>query len=182
MWALYSKYMRIIFSANGLGCIISTYISCKINGHFDTNYVIHMTKVIVPWNQTTLAGYLGEDFYIFFAAVAFNVIAGVIFLLFVSICIYHSAFYQMFEHSINKWNQNINGDQNDEQFIFDLISFHIEVKAWVEEKNNERSWDFSLFSFSDGFYIQSIFIVHYFWFNWSAAQSCCLHPLLTLIW
>lgn len=87
-----------------------------------------MSKVIFPWNQATLAGYLAEDFYIIFVAVVFGFVAGMILLLFISICIYHLAFYKMFEHSINKWNQNINEHQNDEQFIFDLIRFHIEVK------------------------------------------------------
>lgn len=132
IWEFYIKYVKLLFSINGLGCIISTYISCIINGHFDTIYVIHMSKIVAPWNQTTLAGYLAEDFYIFFIAIIFSIVAGLVLLLYISICIYHSAFHKMIKHSIEKWNQNFNRDRdrdrNDDQFVFDLMRFHIEKK------------------------------------------------------
>lgn len=78
--------------------------------------------------HSTLVGYLGEDFYIIYFAVIFGIVAGMLLLLFISICIFHLAFSKMFEHSIEKWNEKSDGIKNNEQFIFDLISFHIEVK------------------------------------------------------
>lgn len=128
IWALYVKYLSLIFIVNGFGCVASTYISCTINGHFDANYVIHMTKIVAPWNQTTLVGYLGEDFYIIYFAVIFGIVAGLLLLLFISICIYHLAFYKMIEHSIGQSNHKHDRMTNDRQFIFRLISFHIEIK------------------------------------------------------
>lgn len=128
IWKLYTKYLSLIFIFNGVGCVASTYISCAIYGHFDTNYVIHMSKIVAPWNQTTLAGYLGEDFYIIYFAVIFGVVAGLLLLLFISICIFHLAFYKMVKHSIEQWNEKHDRSTNDEQFIFGLISFHIEIK------------------------------------------------------
>lgn len=87
-----------------------------------------MSKIVVPWNQTTLSGYLAEDFYIFFWGGAFFVATGTVLLLFISICIYHTAFRKMFEHSIDKFNQNSSLRQYDEQFVFDLMRFHIEAQ------------------------------------------------------
>lgn len=45
MWELYIKYVKLILITNFFGCFISTYASMKIVGHFDINYVIHMTKI-----------------------------------------------------------------------------------------------------------------------------------------
>lgn len=87
-----------------------------------------MTKMIAPWNQTTVIGYLGEDFYIIYFASIYGIVAGLILLLFISICIFHLTFYKMIEHLINEWNQNRHRFPNDEQFVRDLIGFHVEIK------------------------------------------------------
>lgn len=86
----------------------------------------------LPWDQTTYAGYLGEDCLICMFTLTFTIGTGMALLLFISICIHHSAFYEMLEHSIEKWNQNHkqsrNLGRNDKQFVSELIRFHNDVK------------------------------------------------------
>lgn len=81
----------------------------------------------MPWNQSTFLGYIAEQNLMCFFGGTYMVGDGVVLLLFVSICMHHQAFYEMFEFSINEWNQ-LDANPNDDQFILDQIRFHISVK------------------------------------------------------
>lgn len=48
-------------------------------------------------------------------------------LLFISLCVFHRAFYQMFSHTLKKLDHR-NENQDDEKFLCDLIRFHNTVK------------------------------------------------------
>lgn len=82
----------------------------------------------LPWDQTTYAGYLCEDVLICMFALTFIIGTGMALLLFISICIHHLAFYEMFKHSIENWNEN-KQNRNDNKFISDLICFQTDVKG-----------------------------------------------------
>lgn len=84
----------------------------------------------LPWNQDTLVGYIGEIAYCCFVGEAYILSNGVILLLFVSICLHHKAFYQMYENAVIKLtefdkNQNIHEYNN----ICDLVRFHVTIKT-----------------------------------------------------
>lgn len=50
-----------------------------------------------------------------------------ILLVFISMCIHHQAFYGMLEFSIDEWNRR-DKHPDDEEFLLDLVRFHISVK------------------------------------------------------
>lgn len=58
-----------------------------------------------------------------------NICIGIMMLLFITICLHYQAFYEMFVHTIEKWNP-LAANQNDESFLCDLIHFHATVKEW----------------------------------------------------
>lgn len=67
----------------------------------------------LPWNQMTFSGYFGE--------IAFSTVICPISL------IVNGAFYDIFEHSIDKWN-HLDKNLCDESFICDRIRFHVPIK------------------------------------------------------
>lgn len=85
----------------------------------------------LPWNQTTLYGYYGELVTITTVGNVYAAITFTLSLFFVSICLHHQAFCKMFKLWVDAWNEdrgNYENDSKDEQFLCDLIRFHIEVK------------------------------------------------------
>lgn len=81
-----------------------------------------MHRYSLPWNQKTFAGYVAEIclsvvlvmFYMFFN--------GFYFLFFISICLNHQAFYQMFQHYLQDFNQS-DGETIDKKLLCKLIRF-----------------------------------------------------------
>lgn len=82
----------------------------------------------LPWNQTTVLGYLGEIGFIMFSAKAFMITNGVLLMFFVSICRHYGAFYQIFKHSIGKLTHSDRNNRCDKAILCDLIRFHISIK------------------------------------------------------
>lgn len=80
----------------------------------------------LPWNQNTPFGYVGESSFVIASAEAFCIGNGSTFLLFISICIHHHAFYKIYKYSINKCKNN--GNHCDEKLLCNLIRFHISIK------------------------------------------------------
>lgn len=80
----------------------------------------------LPWNQTTPFGYVGEACFVIATAEAFLFGNGSTFLLFISLCIHHHAFYSMYKHLISKYNHN--GNNAAEIFLRDLTRFNISIK------------------------------------------------------
>lgn len=86
----------------------------------------------LPWDQSTIIGYLGEQILINIMCFVYSVINGVHLLLFISICLHHRTFYEIIESWIDKWNNgNGNGnpcDRDARKFLHSLIRFHISSK------------------------------------------------------
>lgn len=83
----------------------------------------------LPWNQTSLLGYFAETCFEIIAGMTYYLINGVMMLLYISLCIHDQAFYHMVKHSIDKWTlTNDKNDGNNEQFLRNLIRFHISAK------------------------------------------------------
>lgn len=83
-----------------------------------------MNYFSVPWNSTTPIGYFGETFITIGGAQSYILIAGTFALLFVSICSYHQAFYEIFRNSIRQADQK----GVDKELLCKLIRFHISAK------------------------------------------------------
>lgn len=81
----------------------------------------------VPWDETTLLGYIAEENFVCYCGTTFMVASGVTLLLFISICFHLRAFYEMFDFSIYEWN-HLDMHENDEEFILKLVRFHVLVK------------------------------------------------------
>lgn len=91
------------------------------NGHSKSLYSL-------PWDQSTLIGYFGEISFNVIVGVTYFISNGVMMLLYISICIHHQTFYEMMEHSINKWTSSDKNERNTEKFLRNLICFHISAK------------------------------------------------------
>lgn len=88
-----------------------------------------MKKTVLLYiDQDTFAGYIAEIVYCCFGGEAYILSNGVILLLFVSICLHHKAFYQMFKHAAIKFDEP-DKNRNDHEYICDLIRFHVKIKT-----------------------------------------------------
>lgn len=84
----------------------------------------------LPWNQTALLGYVAEAGIVTIFGDVYACEIFTLLLLFVSICLYHQAFYKMFKYWVDKWNRKERNNSN-EMFLCDLIRFHIMVEEYV---------------------------------------------------
>lgn len=84
-------------------------------------------KFSLPWDQTTLVGYVKELGFLIATGFGFFSCYAAFLLLFISICQHHQAFYKMIKHSVNKLKRS---DQNrcGPKFLRDLMRFHISIK------------------------------------------------------
>lgn len=86
----------------------------------------------LPWDQTTPFGYFMEMCVSLPFGAAYYIINGTLLILFVSICLHHQAFYEMFSYSVNSL-QVVHGHHIKKKILNDLVRFHIAVKEWVQE-------------------------------------------------
>lgn len=82
----------------------------------------------LPWDQMTHWGYFGEIAFSLGIVVASLVSNNMLLVLFVSICFYHRAFCEIYEHLIEKFKWQSNQEKSDEKLIYSLIGFHVLVK------------------------------------------------------
>lgn len=97
----------------------------------------------LPWNQTTFYGYCGELGLVATDTTGFMLVNGGLLLLFISICMHHRAFSNIFKNAIAKSNKSIgvtNAKQCNARFLHDLIEFHISAKKYV--KFSMKFWKF----------------------------------------
>lgn len=85
----------------------------------------------MPWNRETPLGYAGEIIYFLWTAEGYIFVNAAIVLLFVAICLHHRAFYEMYCYELNKLNC-VDKHRNNQQFLSDLIEFHISFKKYVK--------------------------------------------------
>lgn len=81
----------------------------------------------LPWDQSTLYGYSAQIAFSIIINEAYMIANGAPLLLFISICLHHRAFYQMFLHSVCKLNC-ADEKQNDLEVLIQLIRFHMTIK------------------------------------------------------
>lgn len=120
----------------------------------------------LPWNQTTPIGYFGEIWLSTWFAGCYFFMNGVVFLLFISMCLHHQAFYRMLKHSLNAFDYP-NEKRNDKRMLCKLIRFYNTVREWVthffqkkfREKTVKKIW-----------HLKIIYSPHLFfsWFSLSA--------------
>lgn len=83
----------------------------------------------LPWDQYTGLGYFYEIIFDFISSSDYMLLNGLLCISFISLCLFHSTFYQMFRHSVQRLDRNEN--QNSEKLLSDLIHFHTTVKGYV---------------------------------------------------
>ena len=151
MWSLLWKSMIIFGVCIVMTAVASIFIVYLIHGEFDEvkfyrlirlewvkilrpyfewkNHKIYENFIFfldsLPWNQLTIWGYFGEISYYEISCAGYIFVIGVLLLLFISICIHHHAFYQIFEHSINEANRT---KQFDKKYFYHLARCHIAEK------------------------------------------------------
>lgn len=88
-----------------------------------------------PWNQATMLSYI-VDILIFhnIASVSYFTTSASLILLFVSICLHHSAFYKRLQYTLDE-SKTLKNHQNMDKIIRNVIEFHISVKEYVEISN-----------------------------------------------
>lgn len=52
---------------------------------------------------------------------------GIVLALFISVCVHHRAFFDIFNHLVSKWDFH-NADRCDENFLCNLIRYHVTIK------------------------------------------------------
>lgn len=77
----------------------------------------------LPWDQTTPWGYFGETLYHLFVGEMYLLTNGAFLLLFISLCLHHRAFYQMFDNFVRKMDYP-DENRNDTRHVWKLIKFH----------------------------------------------------------
>ena len=82
----------------------------------------------LPWDQTTLLGYFGELMVIIAILLAYFTPTNTLLILFISMCFYHRAFYEIFKHTIDQFERQTDDDKCESKSINDLIRFRISVK------------------------------------------------------
>ena len=81
----------------------------------------------MPWDQTTVVGYLCKLIFSISVAEVFFLFRGSLVLLYISMCLQHQAFYKRFRYSL----QNLaNENRNDQEFLSDLIQFLNATRTW----------------------------------------------------
>lgn len=95
----------------------------------------------LPWDQSTVLGYCVDICFILAIGEVYLLVHGALLLLFISTCLYHRAFRAVFQQAIE------NRKSGDEEFLCDLIRFHISVEKlsfeypihlWKKTSNDYR--------------------------------------------
>lgn len=82
----------------------------------------------LPWNTKTPLGYLGELLFGISICEVYMASTGVIILTFVSLCLYHRAFYRIFKFSLEKLGDSVN-ESDQKKLLCDLIRLHNTAKG-----------------------------------------------------
>lgn len=91
---------------------------------FSLNYYNFWMNFSLPWSHETLTGYFAEVLYSTISAESFLCFNGAILMLFISMCMHHAAFYDIYHNYVQK----LNSDVRKMEPIFRIIRFHIKVK------------------------------------------------------
>lgn len=147
--------------------------------NFLSIYWFHVHVHRLPWNQKTIAGWLVEVVYSIFAAASLSFINPAFLTFFISICEYHGAFSEMFQHQLNDIDQitrnNAYNITKVKQLLFKTVSMHVSAKKWGFEFGNLSIYSNMFYLNRNDFVISVYFIkqqkctVPSYWRNWFAA-------------
>lgn len=84
----------------------------------------------LPWDQQIAYGYFWEICFSILASLHFLIANEAILIFFISMCLHHQAFYQIFQHSVGKLEYR-DKNRNDLKYICELVRFFISVKEYV---------------------------------------------------
>lgn len=87
-----------------------------------------MQMLSLPWNQTTAIGYFSETCLGAMIGYALVTRSGCLQIFFISMCLHHRAFRQIFDHSLQKFNRSVKKKPESAKFLCKLIRLHILVK------------------------------------------------------
>lgn len=153
IWKMYAIF-AVFTLLNIIVSSIASIVFCWMKyGVFDTNQLYTTFTFSLPWDQTTKLGYFMEMICDLIFGEFYLLGNGAFLLLFISICLYHLAFYKRFKYSISKLSQSENPG-NDKKLLCDLIQFHNMVKEWVKSIFSDPflhflvEFEFHLISFS----------------------------------
>lgn len=121
------------FIRSGLhNLIIQIHVNLQISStNFKFKFIL--MKIIklyasLPWNQETPLGYVGYVGFNFLVVESYLIFNGTILLLFVSLCLHHRGFYEMFRHALGQL-ECPEPNRNDKHKLHKLIQFHYLVKG-----------------------------------------------------
>lgn len=100
--------------------IILMKITCELN---KISYFCHR----LPWDQSKLSGYVAEKCLDLLIGGTYFLPLAAVLLLFISLCLHHRTFHQMFDHKLLQMGK-LNRAQNEKELICFLIRFHTTVK------------------------------------------------------
>lgn len=133
----------------------------------------------LPWDQETFIGYIAEIICIVVTDEGYLLTSGSILLLYISMCLHHRAFYEMFRHLL-RTREHQNRVKNQLEWIYDVIRFHSSVKWWNALNDSCLTGFACIFDISVGSWIQSMHTVHCSCFNW--LQTTCQPLASFFIW
>lgn len=95
-------------------------------------FLLHEKKIrfSLPWDQSTVAGYVKEILYSVVTGGDYILCAGVFIFFFISLCRYHCAFYEMYHDLLYRWDYK-DGNANHQQHLAQIIHFHVLIKEYA---------------------------------------------------
>lgn len=98
-WGLFFKYVEFGMISTPVLAVVSILVGLLTN-NLEVDNLYHSFHFVLPFNQSTYWGYFGETTFNTITCGAFFIVNGTVMVLFISICLYHKAFYEVFEHSL----------------------------------------------------------------------------------
>ncbi|XP_031632738.1 odorant receptor 67a-like [Contarinia nasturtii] len=100
-----------------------------LDGELNRDHLYEPFHFVLPWNQTTPLGYCGQLSVTLLYFISYFTLNGAFFLIFISMCFHHEAFYEMFQHKLRKLNHpDENG--NKKKLLCKIIQFQISIRNW----------------------------------------------------
>lgn len=102
-------------------------------GYIDINILYRPHRLVLPWNQQTLSGWMGEMTFSIIVVIGYLTANPAFLGLFISFCEYNRAFYEVFHNQFNLIDALVESaapkhNQKVKKMIIEAIKFHVSVK------------------------------------------------------
>lgn len=102
-------------------------------GHININILYRPHRLVLPWNQQTIFGWMGEVTFSIILVIGYLTANPAFLGLFISFCEYNRAFYEMFHNQFDVINASAKSSDRKNKhtvkiLIIEAIKFHISVK------------------------------------------------------